>query len=132
MTVEPQRVRDYMQQAPLTVAPDMEVMHVISILVDNNVTGVPVVDGDDRVLGFVTERDCIQVALQVGYFDEVGGPVRNYMSTDLHTVNPEDSLIYVGELFANSRLRRCPVVEHDRLVGLISRRDILKALTQNA
>ncbi|MEZ5598227.1 MAG: CBS domain-containing protein [Pseudomonadales bacterium] len=52
------------------------------------------------------------------------------MSRDVRTVHPEDSLMSVGELFAASPFRRCPVVENGRLVGLISRRDVLRALSE--
>ena len=132
MNVETLRVKNYMTSSPLTVAPDMEVMRVIRLLVDEDISGLPVVDSSGILVGFVTERDCIQVALQVGYFDEVGGSVADYMMTDLTTVSPDDSLMDLGELFATSPLRRCPVVENNYLVGLICRRDVLKALTESA
>lgn len=118
--------------SPLTVSPEMEIMRVVHLLVENDISGVPVVDKEGTLMGFVTERDCIRVALQAGYFDEIGDSVANYMTTDLRIVHPDDSLMEVGELFADSPFRRCPVVEDSRLIGLICRRDVLRALTAGA
>ena len=132
MTVESKRVRDYMTPLPLGVPPDTEIMRVINLFVEHDVSGMPVVDADGALVGFVTERDCISVALQSGYFDEVGGAVAEVMSRDIHTVHPDDSLMDVAELFESSPFRRCPVVEDGKLVGLIARRDVLRALVQGA
>ena len=132
MTVEPQRVRDFMTTSPITVTTDTEVMRVINLLVQENVSGLMVVNDSGEFVGMVTERDCIQIALQVGYFDEVGGSIADYMSTDIHVVHPDDSLMAVGELFAKSPFRQCPVIENDKLIGLICRRDVLSAITGGA
>jgi len=125
------RVRDYMDTDPISVTPDLEIMRAVYLLVDNDVSGVVVVD-DGRVTGILTERDCIRVALQAGYHDELGGQVSQYMTTDVQTVSPEMTLMDLAELFASKSFRRCPVVDDDRLVGLISRRDILRAMSSSS
>lgn len=132
MSIEPLRVRDFMVTNVLTVGPDMEIMRAIHLLVEQDISGIPVVDGQSRVIGILTERDCIRTALQAGYFDEAGGLVADYMSTPVHTVSPDDSLMDLAELFATSPFRRCPVVEDGRLIGLICRRDVLRALKGSA
>lgn len=132
MTVKPQRVREFMTPSPLTVTADTEIMRVIGLLVERDISGLPVVSAEGVLVGFVTERDCIRIALQAGYLDEIGGRVADYMTTQVHSVHPEDSLMDVGELFADSPFRRCPVVENGILVGLICRRDVLRALTGGA
>lgn len=129
MTVEPLRVRDFMTRDLVTVHVDAEIMDAVRLLVEEDISGIPVVDGDDKLVGILTERDCISIALSAGYFDEMGGSVKGYMISPVHTVDADSSLLDVGELFANSKFRRCPVVEADRLVGLIARRDVLRALT---
>jgi len=132
MTIEPMRVRDYMATDVLTVSPNAEIMHTIHLLVEKDISGVPVVDEQGRLVGILTERDCIRIALQAGYFEEVGGRVADFMTTSVHTVTPDDSLMDLAELFASSSFRRCPVVEGGRLVGLICRRDVLRALKGSA
>jgi CBS domain-containing protein len=132
MGVEPLRVRDYMATDVLTIGPDTEIMRAIHLLVERDISGIPVVDEQMQVVGILTERDCIRTALQAGYFDEAGGLVADYMSAPVHTVGPDDSLMDLAELFASSPFRRCPVVEDGRLIGLICRRDVLGALKGSA
>ena len=122
------RVRDYMVSDLVTVLPDTEIMRVINLLIERDISGVLVIDNSGRLAGIVTERDCIDVASQSGYFDELGGPVREFMTTAVETVGPDDNLMDVAIRMAKSHYRRFPVVENGGLVGLIGRRDVLKVL----
>ena len=126
------RVRDFMTTNPVCISPGTEIMRAIHLLVAEDISGLPVTDAQGRLVGILTERDCIAVALQAGYFDELGGCVEQYMTTPVETVEPDSSLMDLAELFARAPFRRCPVVEEGRLVGLICRRDILRALTSGA
>jgi CBS domain-containing protein len=113
-----------------TLPPEMGIMRAIYVLCERDLSGAPVVDENDRLLGFLTERDFVRTALQSGYFDEETGCVADFMTrAPLTTVGPEDSLIDVGQMFIDSPVRRAPVIENGRLIGVISRRDVLKALT---
>ena len=129
MSKKVERVRDFMTKNPLSVSPETEIMRAVHLLVTKDISGLPVTDAQGRLVGILTERDCIAVALQAGYFDELGGRVEQYMTTPVETVEPDSSLMDLAELFTRSPFRRCPVVEEERLVGLICRRDILRALT---
>ena len=127
------RVRDYMITDVFTLPAETNIMRAIYLLGERDLSGMPVVDADNRVVGILTERDCVRTALQSGYFDESTGSVADFMTpAPITTVTPDDSLIDVAQLFAESPFRRCPVVEDGRLVGLISRRDVMKALTESA
>jgi CBS domain-containing protein len=117
---------------PVTIAPEAEVMSVARLLVEENISGVIVTDSDNRVVGILTERDFIAVALDAGYFDERGGRVAEFMSTGVECVGPEDNLIDVAARFVKSPYRRYPVVEDGRLVGVITRRDVLRALRSDS
>lgn len=128
MSGTPLRVRDYMTKHLVTVTPETEVTQVVRTLVDRDVSGVLVVDRSGRLVGILTERDCLAVASAAGYYDELGGPVVSYMSSPVETVAPDENLIDVAVRMAGSRFRRFPVLEDGRLVGLISRRDVMKAL----
>lgn len=124
----PLRVRDYMVSSLITVAPHTEITQVVQTLIRHDISGVLVVDDDGKLLGILTERDCIAVAADSGYYDEWGGPASQYMSAPVETVGPDESLVDVAEQMKNSTYRRFPVIEREQLVGLISRRDVLKAL----
>jgi CBS domain-containing protein len=121
-------VRDYMSTALVTVRSDADIVHAVHLMIEHGLSGLPVLDGAGMLAGIVTERDCIEVALQSSYFDEWGGAVAEFMSAPVVTVGPGDHLVDVAEKLAHSRYRRFPVVEAQRLVGLISRRDVLRAL----
>jgi len=126
------RIRDHMATELVTVTPDTEIMRAVHLLVQHDISGMPVVEANARLVGILTERNCIDVALQAGYFDESGGCVADFMSSPVETVDPDDSLMDVADRFRQSSFRRFPVVEDGRLIGLISRRDVLTALRSGA
>jgi CBS domain-containing protein len=124
----PLRVRDHMTTDVLTVTPQTEITQVVRMMIDRDVSGVVVVDSNGKVVGIVTERDCIAVAAAAGYYDDWGGPVEDFMSKTVQTVAPDEILADVATRMTSSPHRRFPVVEQGRLVGLISRRDVLRAM----
>ncbi|MBT8086087.1 MAG: CBS domain-containing protein [Woeseia sp.] len=126
------RVSDAMTTELHCIRPDREIMGAAHRLVTLNISGLLVVDARDVLVGILTERDCIGVVLQAGYFDETAGRVADYMSTELQTIDASSSLMDVAERFAHGSHRRYPVLDADRLVGVIARRDILRALTSGA
>ena len=132
MGAESMRVRDYMTTQVLSVGSDTDIMRAIRLFVDYDLSGMPVVDAFGTLVGMLTERDCIKVALNAGYHDEFAGTVADFMTPKVETLLPEDSLMDVAAYFAGSPHRRCPVVDEGRLVGMISRRDILRALTEGS
>lgn len=101
---------------------------MVHILIENDISGLVILDANGSTVGIVTERDCIATVMHSGYFDELGGPVSEYMSTPVETAAPDDSLVDVAERFVNSAFRRFPVLEDGRLAGIIARRDVLRAL----
>ena len=128
MTMKSCVVKDYMARTLVTFKPDTEVLDAIHELVKHRIAGAPVVDDEGNLLGMLSELDCMKVALNAGYHGTSGGPVRDFMSDGVKTVDAEMSIIDLAQLFINSRFRRFPVIQKTRLVGQISRRDVLRAL----
>jgi CBS domain-containing protein len=126
--MEQYRVRDHMVTEVLVVTSQIDIRQAVHILLKSGFSGVPVTDDSDILKGMLTERDCMEAALHAGYHDERGGAVAEYMSTDLHTVGPDANLMGIAEIFVTLAYRRFPVVEEGKLVGLITRRDVLAAL----
>ena len=122
------RVGDYMTRKLITIPPDTEVDLAVSLLIEHDISGLLVTDATGRLCGILTERDCIAAAAQSGYYGQWGGPVSRYMSTTVETVTADDHLVDVAARMAESRFRRFPVVENGRLIGLLSRRDVLRAI----
>jgi CBS domain-containing protein len=125
-------VRDYMARHLVSFSPDMDVLDAIHELVHYRVAGAPVVNEHGDLVGMLSELDCMKVALNAGYFSHRGGPVVDFMSTEIETVDAEMNIVDLAQKFLESGFRRFPVMKDNRLVGQISRRDVLRALEQIA
>lgn len=123
-------VKHYMSEVVLTLTMDIEMRRAAEILVQHGISGAPVVDEYGTLVGMLTEKDCLKTVTLAGYYGEPGGCVAEFMSREVKTVSPEASVVDVAELFLKTPYRRYPVIDNDRLVGIISRRDILRALTK--
>lgn len=121
-------VKDYMNPQPLVLNHSDHVRDVVAKLVDAKVTGAPVVNADGQLIGFVSEQDCIQEMLNEAFFCEEAVNVGRVMRTDVLTVTPDTSVVEVAETMMGNKPKNYPVIEQGKLVGVINRRDILRAL----
>ncbi len=128
MTQRTARVSDYMTGRLVTFHPETDVLNAIHELVQHAIAGAPVVDDEGNLVGMLSELDCMKIALHAGYHGDWGGPVSDYMTTDTVTVDADMSIIDLAQQFLDTGFRRFPVVKEHRLVGQISRRDVLRAL----
>ena len=122
------RVSEWMTANVLTMDPQMEILRAIRLLVENRISGAPVVDEYGNLVGVLTEKDCMRVALESGYHGHYGGQVREFMNLDVQTVDAQASIVALARRFDTEAFRRYPVLEGNRLVGQISRHDVLRAL----
>lgn len=122
---------DYMTSDVIVLRPEMDLQRAMRVLLKSSISGAPVVNAGGRVVGLLTEKDCFRVVFQASYHHEPCGPVSQYMSTTVETIEVETSVIDVLDLFLRSRYRRFPVVSGNRLVGIISRRDALRAVVES-
>jgi CBS domain-containing protein len=95
------------------------------MLVRDSVTGMPVVDDEMRLIGVVTEKDILKML----YNKEKSKTVQELMTRDVVTFDQDDDLINIFKCLVNNSFRRVPVMSKGRLVGIISRRDIIKFLS---
>lgn len=122
------RVRDHMATKLVLLQPEMEIVHAVRLLIRHDISGAPVVEADGRLVGILTERDCMRAAVQGEYYGMPGGLVRDVMSANPDSVSPEDSIFDLADRFIAGKYRRYPVIADGRVVGLISRRDVMRAL----
>jgi CBS domain-containing protein len=120
--------RDLMSTRIIALEPGMDVLRAMQVLLDAGISGAPVVDAHGNLVGMLTQRDCLDVGLVGVYHREPAGRVRDYMKAPVQTVEATATLAEILEAFRASRYRRFPVMEGNRLVGQISRRDTLPAL----
>jgi CBS domain-containing protein len=149
-------VADIMDRDPVSVSPDDDVESVIRRLREHELPGVPVVDGDNRCVGIVTEADLIlrdeqadlhlphHIDLMGGviflesmkHFEErlkkaVASQVSEMMTPHPLTVTPDTPVEEAARLIAEKGHNRLPVLDEDgRLVGVVTRVDVLEALTR--
>jgi len=123
------RVKDYMARRLTTLEPDTEILHAVQKLIKNDIAAAPVVDKDGALVGILTEKDCMRVVLNACYHSEYGGTVADFMSNEVEAMSPEDSITDAARRFLDKRYHRYPVLDNNRLVGQISRRDLLRALS---
>ena len=124
------KVKDYMSANLTTFSPDLDVMQAVTQLIQNRISGAPVVDGHGNLVGILSERDCMKVALETCYYAEQAGVVSEYMNNDVETIEGDLSILELAQKFIDKPYRRYPVVENNRLIGQISIRDVLRALEQ--
>ena len=117
-----------MTEKVVTISPESSIQEAIELLLSQGISGLPVVDSEGQLIGIVTEFALLAIA-----YDETvrNDTVAQHMTTDLFTVEASDPINKVADLCIAHRVRRVPVVSGGRLVGLISRRDVLKALYES-
>lgn len=117
-----------MDETFITLKPDMSLTEAIDILMDNGLTGATVVDEENRVVGLLSEKDCLQTLLKGAYDQMPSGPVSEYMSAEVITVPPDTDIFKLAEMFMKRVYRRFPVVENGVMVGQVTRRDLLRTI----
>lgn len=105
-----------------TIAKDADIFDAIRMMVDGNITGMPVVDEDEVLVGMITERDVIRGLLRT---QDTEAKVQDYMTTDIVSFNEEGNLLDIITTLVENNFRRVPIESEGKLVGIISRRDII-------
>ena len=120
-------VAKFMTKDVLIVEPDTPIFMVVKILAIRKITGVPVVDEDKKLLGIISEKDVMHLLLTED--DNIlNKKASDFMTTDVATFQPSDDIKTICEFLLDKPYRRVPIVDDGRLVGIISRADIIKLL----
>ena len=123
------QAQDIMQKSLRTISRDATISEAIKVLAENGITGLPVVDDEMKLLGLVSEKDLLIVAYHIltGAHDSVTDDknIEEIMTTDVVSFAPTSNIADVCQSFISNPFRRVPIVEDGKLVGLISRKDII-------
>lgn len=114
-------IRDVMTPNPRTVSPDDSIQSAARLMRDEDTGVIPVVE-NGRAVGLVTDRDIVVRAVADG--NQLNRPVREIISKQVISISPDSSTREATELMSEHQIRRLPVVEHDRLVGIVSIGDL--------
>ena len=123
------KVSDYMSTKLITFRPDQSVMEVMSTLIKKKISGGPVVNEKNELVGIISEGDCMKQVSNSRYYNQPmeNIKVNDHMATEVETIDGNMNVFDAADLFLNSRRRRFPIVSEGKLVGQISQKDILKA-----
>jgi CBS domain-containing protein len=141
------KVGEIMQKEVVTVPKDTPFREVAKILIDKKISGAPVTDETGKIVGVVSEKDLFR-AVYPSYEDFYESPeshldfeemeaeaklanhkkVEDFMSSRLITADPETPVLKIGALMVATGIHRVPVVEGGKVVGMVGRRDIYRAI----
>ncbi|UZE94750.1 CBS domain-containing protein [Alkalimarinus alittae] len=128
MTTSSLLVSDYMKPVTEYFSPDTSVEEVVKTLVKNKLMGAPVLDKDKKLVGFISEKDCLKKMLNNSYYSQHNHVARDIMRTNPLSVSPNTDIINLAEEMLGKRPKLYPVVENDEVIGIITRADVLRAL----
>jgi predicted transcriptional regulator len=123
-------VKNYMSRYVLTFTPEQEVLEAARLLADRGIHSAPVMDNIGNLVGVLSDTDCMAVAIKAGYDPDSRCLVKEHMSTNVVTVEANESMLTIAEKFLKERYRRYPVMEDNRMIGQVDRLDVLRALEE--
>ena len=142
------RVEDFMTRRVVTITPDTTLLAAAKLMLEHRVGGLPVLDASGRMIGVFSESDLLREEGEDGspWLQMMVGPdgkpaelprldarkVGDVMTRQLITIAPGASIAQACRLLHEHRLRRLPVVESDKLVGMIARADLVRAVAVSA
>ena len=123
------KISEYMDTVVPTLSPETHILKAVDFLLHHHVTGAPVVDSDERLVGIITETDLLKLVTE-GIQGEppTEATVAEYMTSNVITVPPTVDIYYIAGMFLANKFRRLPVIEGDKIVGAITRYDLLRII----
>jgi len=125
------KAKELMNTGVITIGPDEDICEAMRMMALNNITGLPVVDTRGALLGIITEKDVLVLLcnrIEETDLDLSVGQVGEFMTRRVICFGPEDSLQNIAECLSTQAFRRVPILENGKLVGIISRRDVIRYL----
>ncbi|MDB9887479.1 CBS domain-containing protein [Polaribacter sp.] len=123
-------VSDYMTKKLITFKPEDSLDHVIHLLIANKISGGPVINDQNELIGIISETDCIKHVSESKYYNmpsDSDNTVAKKMNSNVDTIDKDMNIFDAASKFINSKRRRFPIVENGKLIGQISQKDVLKA-----
>lgn len=123
------KVSDYMTRKLITFKPDQSVLEVMNTLIKNKISGGPVVNDKNELLGIISEGDCMKQISESRYYNMPMDDmlVEKHMVQEVETIDGNMNVFDAANKFVSSKRRRFPILENGKLVGQISQKDVLKA-----
>jgi len=124
-------VRDFMDKVVPTLSPETGILEAVDFLLSKHVTGAPVLDAEGNVIGILSEKDCLRLLSTGMEADKPRGTVRDFMTTEVASVPSHMNVYFLAGMFLQANYRRLPVIDKGKLVGAITRFDVLRVIQAN-
>lgn len=124
------QVRDHMQRLTQALTPDMGLAEALDRLHSTGLSGLPVLDAQRQLVGFLSEQDCIPSLLSGSYYCDTRTRVEDLMNRNPLSVGPDDSILDLARQMTGAKPKIYPVLQQGKVIGLISRRQVMAALNQ--
>lgn len=125
------KVQDYMDKTFLTLSAEMDVYNAIDLLLDKNQTSAVVCDENRKVVGILSEKDCLKLLTGGSYYQMPGGKVKDFMTSDVFCVPAYTDIFEVADMFLKNYFRRIVIKDEDeKILGQITRRDLLRIIKE--
>ncbi|RDK88678.1 CBS domain-containing protein [Marinirhabdus gelatinilytica] len=123
------KVSDYMSTNLTTFRPEQTVLEVMNTFIKKKISGGPVVNEKNELVGIISEGDCMKQISTSRYHNHPmqDAKVEDHMVKEVETIDGEMNVFDAADKFLNAKRRRFPIVREGKLVGLISQKDVLKA-----
>jgi CBS domain-containing protein len=115
--------QDIMIKNILTLKESSSAKDAIKLILDKRISGIPIVSDDMTLVGIITEKDLLQLAF---YDTTEEVTIADIMTRDVVTMDKDTNLLEISEFFLNNNYKRLPITSAKKLVGIISRKDVLK------
>jgi len=125
-------VKDFMNVNFARISDDMPVITASIELIKKEALGGPVVDKDNKLLGWISEQECLQVTTQFAYHNQRVALVKDIMREEVLSIKLDQSIFSLAEKMTDTQPKNYPVVDdNNKVIGVITRRRVLKSLLDN-
>jgi len=128
MSIDALTVADCMVPARLTITPETTIPQAVEKMLEHQVIGAPVIDEHKHVLGYVSEQDCLRYMISDSYYSDQRELISDIMKPDVLFAEPTMSIVDLAQMMCGNKPKKYPVCEEGKLVGVVGRTHVLKAL----
>lgn len=125
------KVEDFMDKTFLTLEAEMDVYHAIDLLLEKGQTSAVVVDDRKKIVGILSEKDCLKLLTGGSYYQMPSAKVKDFMTTEVFSITADVDIFKLADMFLSHYFRRIVVRdERNCMIGQITRRDLLRIIKE--
>ncbi len=121
------KARDIMTKDIITLTPETTIAEAIDKIINNKISGAPVLDAQGEIAGVVTEKDLL---VAYDFIKKFGEAIKEFMSRDIIGISEETPVEEISQLLVQRNIKRVPVLEGKKVLGIVSRRDVLRYILE--